>query len=689
MLFEPPDTVADPAKIGAAADTLGAVAGRITGRGTEVLAAVNTTAPAFSDLVASQIRAQGGYNEQLWRAAVTGVTYGSAVTRAWADDVTWFKSQRQVLVAEWDAAVADNFGVKTVDTTAMSLVAALAAAATYQAAVTAAKVGKLADLNSRAAVLWEEFQVKAGLRGQQLRTGPTDASVASLTSAGYLPSGFASWQVVDAARPDAVIDDLVTRGILPPECRDMSLVELDAYLVTHPEVADNLRMDNHPALFADSGSYVAGLSQLNPNDPDAMATNAAFFAGLTPEQAAWCAILFPSSVGNMIGAPFDARVQANRVLIAAEIWDEEQAILQRADERDDLVVLPGDPAARAIAIDQLDDADGASRDRIAAYWEFLAGNHQIVVFKPEEGAVAEMVGDLDAQTRYLGLYVPGAGTDIATFSDEVDRARTFVDADPNGELVMLVWLGGDMPGVPNGNDWTAADPSYSQDLAPKLVQFSREVDHEVTRVGAGDMVVTVMGHSYGGAIVGLADADGLVADRVLHIASAGMGHGVDSPDDVPADRSRYSLTSPDDPISLIQGAADGIAHGDDPDTFPGNVELATDDDLETNDRFGPDATDLDAHGLVFAPGSLSWNNIYGVLTSGTVTPVDTMTPTDIDTVEDAEPVTPPEETPTPEPPVEPEPVPTPLDPTPTSTPIAPIGTTGTEVTASLLLRSLR
>src|SRR5690606_15905417 len=98
-----------------------------------------------------------------------------------------------------------------------------------------------------------------------------------------------------------------------------------------------------------------------------------------------------------------------------------------------------------------------------------------------------------------------------------------------------------------------------------LAEFSRDLDLEIQRSGASDPDVTVAGHSYGGAVVGRSELAGLVADRVLHIESAGMGHDIDDPSDLPASQrnvDRYSMTAPDDPISISQGTqlGDNVGH---------------------------------------------------------------------------------------------------------------------------------
>ena len=91
--------------------------------------------------------------------------------------------------------------------------------------------------------------------------------------------------------------------------------------------------------------------------------------------------------------------------------------------------------------------------------------------------------------------------------------------------------------------------------------------------------VTYIGHSYGGSILGTAEALGLTADRTLYVAAAGAGVGVDDPSDWHnrnPDVLRFSMTAPGDLIEAGAGHPGG-PHGADPDEMPGVIHLATGD----------------------------------------------------------------------------------------------------------------
>ncbi|WP_370972370.1 alpha/beta hydrolase [Amycolatopsis sp. cg9] len=280
----------------------------------------------------------------------------------------------------------------------------------------------------------------------------------------------------------------------------------------------------------------------------------------------------------------------------------------------------------------LTDADEIKRSqaRIKLYEDILANNRQILKFDPAgNGRIAELVGHVEPGTRNVGLFVPGVNTQMSNFDAYAGLGRSLVAADPTGRTAMVVWADGVFPQNPVVQ---GPDASYAQTMAPDLKNFTDDLRGEIASHAGSDVTLTAIGHSYGGATVGLAETHGLDVDRVLHVESAGMGHGVWSPSDLPASQAgvqRYSMTAPLDPIEIAQGNAwglewTGIGHGADPDTFPGVTELETGRDAEGGQLWG-----LSSHSDVLKPGSESWTNIYRVITSGPVTPNGTFDPNGI------------------------------------------------------------
>ncbi len=268
-----------------------------------------------------------------------------------------------------------------------------------------------------------------------------------------------------------------------------------------------------------------------------------------------------------------------------------------------------------------------SQARIKLYEDILANNRQILTFDPAgNGRIAELVGHIEPGTRNVGLFVPGVNTQMSNFDAYAGLGRSLVAADPTGRTAMVVWADGVFPQNPVVQ---GPDASYAQTMAPGLKNFTDDLRGEIASHAGSDVTLTAIGHSYGGATVGLAETQGLDVDRVLHVESAGMGHGVWSPTDLPASQAgvqRFSMTAPLDPIELAQGNAwglewTGIGHGADPDTFPGVTELETGRAADGSQQWG-----LSSHSDVLKPGSESWTNVYRVITGGPTTANGTFAP---------------------------------------------------------------
>ncbi|MEV5764031.1 alpha/beta hydrolase [Micromonospora sp. NPDC052213] len=309
-------------------------------------------------------------------------------------------------------------------------------------------------------------------------------------------------------------------------------------------------------------------------------------------------------------APFGTRIEANRSAITAELAAERQRLAGYQAQ------LTGDP----VADHRLQETITRSQARIELYENVIAENRKILSFDPSgDGSMVELVGDIDAGTRNVAVFVPGTFSELANFERYRDAAAGFVDAAPRRDLAMVTWMDGDLPSnlFPQ-----APSASYADNLGPRLADFSRELRAEIAGSAAAgnDVQVTFAGHSYGGAVVGTAEQHGLDADRVLHIESAGMGHRVDGPEDLrPAqpDVQRYSMTAPGDPIAWVRDInIFNWGHGADPDEFPGVVRLET-----GNYPDGRPLEGTSAHSDVLTYHSDAWWNMYQVFTGGPVVTV--------------------------------------------------------------------
>jgi hypothetical protein len=336
----------------------------------------------------------------------------------------------------------------------------------------------------------------------------------------------------------------------------------------------------------------------------------------------------PHQVGNTDGVPWEMRIAANRINIAAAILDQRRTLdrpvedklraavpptLSPADAERLWATLHADPALRSAAITA---HDRDARRRIAYYETLLADvadpvdrerrvPRQILAFDPARASLIELSGDL-SRARAVGVLVPGLNTTFDGSADDVATARRFV-AGSGGTAAMISYLGGPFPtGQLVAGVADAADAGYALAMAPRLVAFSEDVERQ-----AGTRAVTYVGHSYGGSIVGTAERFGLTADRVIYVEAAGAGVGVHDPADW-HDRNpavlRFTMTAPGDPISAVQGVPIG-PHGADPDQMAGVVPLATGRRLTGGPMVG-----LSAHSDVLTEPSDAWRNILAVIT---------------------------------------------------------------------------
>lgn len=308
-------------------------------------------------------------------------------------------------------------------------------------------------------------------------------------------------------------------------------------------------------------------------------------AAMTPEQRQQLIEAFPSQVGNTDGVPWQMRVEANRTNIA-------QAVLREPD--------PDRLALYRQLLAEIDDPAGEP-GRL---------DRQILAFDSGRASLVELHGSV-ASASGVAVLVPGLNTTIKGSAANAKTARRFVLA-TRGDVAVITYLGGPFPrgdNLPSALA-SAADPRYALAMAPRLVAFSEDVDRTVDSTGRR-IPVTVIGHSYGGSIVGTAEALGLTSDRTLYVAAAGAGVGVDDPGDWHNRNPvvlRFSMTAPGDFIELVQGIPGG-PHGADPDEMPGVVALTAGRYDDGRPMAGPNA-----HSDVLNAPSDAWRAILGVIT---------------------------------------------------------------------------
>lgn len=367
------------------------------------------------------------------------------------------------------------------------------------------------------------------------------------------------------------------------------------------------------------------------SDPQSVA---AWWDSLSPEAQQLLETRAWAELGNLDGIPYPVRIRANRLAISAAMADElrheaaltaeigdlerriaELEALGRRD-RSTLAALAALRSELGGARDELDESHGMS-----AWLQELLGptmvaapdgsfspgvGRQVVLFDPAGGRFAEVVGDLSAAT-HVGVFVPGTGAGVGPGDGSFVRAASFVEgAEPLGSLAVVTFIGGPMPQHILKD---STRNSFADAIGPGLARFVAGIDH------APGTTVTALGHSYGGSVVGAAELAGMRVDRVLHVASAGIGPGVDDLGDLPRPETpRYSMTAPGDLIALSQGLHVGpLGHGADPDTFADVTRLET-GRMKDADPTSAMLQGKSAHSDVFRAGSTSWNNMLAVMT---------------------------------------------------------------------------
>jgi len=187
---------------------------------------------------------------------------------------------------------------------------------------------------------------------------------------------------------------------------------------------------------------------------------------------------------------------------------------------------PNDPAA----LTRIYDANqSAMKTAGSPFAKWTGQGRQFLAFDPRgNGRVVEVLGDLGAADR-IAVLVPGSSTTADNYNAGLDfvrdrapavQARALYDATraaaPGQHVAVIAWLGYD---APQGVGRTAAREELARAGASALDRFT--ADLATMRPNAR---VTVIGHSYGSVVVGLAAADlpSQVKDLVV-VGSPGMG----------------------------------------------------------------------------------------------------------------------------------------------------------------------
>jgi hypothetical protein len=228
--------------------------------------------------------------------------------------------------------------------------------------------------------------------------------------------------------------------------------------------------------------------------------NRQWWDGLTDDQRTLYLAAHPDRVGALDGLPAGARHDANMTVLRDRIYQASPA--------------DGPTARLGTLLERLERSEyGPSADRL-----YLLGINNSL-----DGMSIVSVGNPDT-ARHLGVaVVPGITVTLDDMEHEISRAtalRQTADAmtPGDGDVAVVAWLGYDTPGIPDSPLHGAAETA-----APRLDRF---VDGtRVAQLGEGNPGShrTIIGHSYGSAVVGVAASRyGLDVDDIIVAGSPGM-----------------------------------------------------------------------------------------------------------------------------------------------------------------------
>jgi len=222
----------------------------------------------------------------------------------------------------------------------------------------------------------------------------------------------------------------------------------------------------------------------------------------------------PTLVGGTDGMPAAMRYAANRVLLERARVDARA----RGDLRQAAVLagLLADPGRQFVLVD-------------------VAG-----------GRIAEVMGDLDAATA-ISVVVPGVGTRLDSYERGLAaRARALAGEAatlPGGPVAVVAWLGYHPPAA-HAAPWQGT----AQSAGRKLRDF---VAGLLPREG---VAVSVVAHSYGSLVTGVALRRGMRVSAVAALGSPGMGARTGAALLPPGQRVPrfYAARAPGDPVGLSE-----------------------------------------------------------------------------------------------------------------------------------------
>ena len=347
--------------------------------------------------------------------------------------------------------------------------------------------------------------------------------------------------------------------------------------------------------------------------------NAAWWKGLTQEQRDEYATLYPASVGALDGIPSTVRDDANRMVFAES----------KAKWELELAAIPPEPKPKLVS----HGPRGGmvySQEWLDWHHEYEDRKEELEARKPGMEAIEKRLNrgaDSDLPEAYLlkfdgekddgrvilangnpdtadhtAVYVPGTKTKLPEIEGDLERADAMWTATnqvaPNQKVSTITWFDYNAP----DNIPEAMFNRYGEKAAPDLRRFMDGM--ETAQGGPDKSHTTVMGHSYGSTVAGMAtrqgQGSGPLADDIIAIGSPGMQ--VEYASDLGVGREHvWAMGGGGDDVLVRQGGRI-VGHG----------EGGT---IPTDKGFGGNimASDAKDHGDFWESGRNSLNNQAAVI----------------------------------------------------------------------------
>lgn len=224
------------------------------------------------------------------------------------------------------------------------------------------------------------------------------------------------------------------------------------------------------------------------------------FAALSPSLGESVAVRFPQVVGRLDGAPPQLRYLANSLLLRYEVQ-------QLQEQIGEIGAVDDEHPLRTLAITAL-------RTQLTEYRRWLAEDRQILLFDPDgDGRAVEVFGDLNTAT-HVGVVIPGMANSLANFSEDDAGFRSnaikLFGSAGSPSVATIAWLGYDTPDGADASVRKAAETGVED-----LRRFLEGIDP------VGDRELTVIAHSYGSVLSGLAASEGLETNNLVFVGSPG------------------------------------------------------------------------------------------------------------------------------------------------------------------------